>query len=230
MRVALKVCGLTTPEDAAAAVEAGADAIGLVFWAQSPRAVDVAAARRVAAALPPFVMRVGVFVDAARDELWRVADAVPLDVLQLHGREPLEALEGLPRRAWKALGVGPDFDLEQARRYARRASALLLDAGGQALPGGGGVCFDWSVARRVRALVPWLVLAGGLTAQNVGAAIAEVRPDAVDVSSGVESAPGRKDRDKLRAFVAAVRVAERAVASAPRDDDAGDARERQARA
>lgn len=210
MRVQVKVCGLTTPEDAAAAVAAGADAIGLVFFAPSARAVDLETARRIAAALPPFVARVGVFVDAARDEVVRAVDAVPLDLLQLHGREPLEALDGLPRRALKALGVGPGFDVERAAAYAQRCAALLLDTGGGPLPGGGGVAFDWSVARAVRARVPRLVLAGGLHADNVGAAIAAVRPDAVDVSSGVESAPGRKDVDRLRAFVAAVRAAEQA--------------------
>jgi phosphoribosylanthranilate isomerase len=206
-RVQVKVCGLTTPEDALAAAEAGADAIGLVFWPRSPRAVDVETARRIAAALPPFVVRVGVFVDAARDELWRVAEAVPLDLVQLHGREPLAALDGLPRRAIKALGVGADFDVDEARRYARKAAALLLDAGGPALPGGSGRAFDWSVAREMRAHVPRLILAGGLTPDNVAAAIAAVRPDAVDVSSGVESSPGRKDAARVRAFTDAVRAA-----------------------
>jgi phosphoribosylanthranilate isomerase len=207
MRVQVKVCGLTTPEEAAAVAEAGADAVGLVFFARSPRAVDLETARRVAAALPPFVARVGVFVDASRDELLRAADSVPLDLLQLHGREPLEALAGLPRRSVKALGVTPDFDLEQALRYAGRCDALLLDTGGGPLPGGSGATFDWSVARAVRARVPRLVLAGGLDPGNVGAALAAVGPDAVDVSSGVESAPGRKDLDKVRAFIAAVRAA-----------------------
>ena len=205
-RVQVKVCGLTTPEDARAVAEAGADAIGLVFWAQSPRAVDVETARRIAAALPPFVARVGVFVDASRDELRRVAEAVPLDLVQLHGHEPLEALEGLPRRAIKALGVGADFDLEQARRYAERADALLLDTGGQARPGGSGRAFDWAIARALRARVPRLILAGGLTPDNVAAAITAVRPDAADVSSGVESSPGRKDAAKVRAFIEAVRA------------------------
>lgn len=204
-RVQVKVCGLTTPEDARAAAEAGADAIGFVFWPKSPRALDVETARRIAAALPPFVARVGVFVDASRDELRRVAEAVPLELVQLHGHEPLEALEDLPRRAIKALGVNADFDVEQARRYAERADALLLDTGGQVLPGGSGRTFDWTVAREVRARVPRLILAGGLTPDNVAAAITAVRPDAVDVSSGVESSPGRKDAARLRAFIEAVR-------------------------
>ncbi len=208
MRVALKVCGLTTPEDAVAAAEAGADAIGLVFFARSPRAVTLERAQHVARALPAGVLRVGVFVDAPRAELLRLADAVPLDVLQLHGHEPLADLSGLPRPVWKALGVQRGFDLEQARRYAERAAALLLDAGGQALPGGSGVAFDWSLARPARALTQRLVLAGGLTPDNVGAAIAALQPDVVDVSSGVESAPGRKDPIKLRAFAAALRAAQ----------------------
>lgn len=207
VRVQVKVCGLTVPEEAAAAAAAGADAIGLVFWPRSPRAVDVPTARRIVAALPPFVTRVGVFVDATRDELRRVADEVPLDLLQLHGHEPLDALDGLPRRAIKALGVGAGFDIDEARRYAARAAALLLDTGGQASPGGSGRAFDWSVAGALRRHVPWLILAGGLAPDNVGAALAAVRPDAVDVSSGVETSPGRKDAAKVRAFIAAVRVA-----------------------
>ncbi len=213
-RIALKVCGLTRPEDAVAAAEAGADAIGLVFFARSPRAVTLASAQRVVRALPAGVLRVGVFVDAPRAELLRLADALPLDVLQLHGHEPLADLEGLPRPVWKALGVSRGFDLEQARRYAERAAALLLDAGGQALPGGSGVTFDWSLARPARALTQRLVLAGGLTPDNVGAAIATLQPDVVDVSSGVESAPGRKDPVKLRAFVAALRAAQTDAARA----------------
>lgn len=204
-RVQVKVCGLTSAQDALDAALAGADAIGLVFWPRSPRAVDVAAARRICAELPPFVARVGVFVDAPPDELRRVADAVPLDLLQLHGHEPLEALDGLPRRAIKALGAGAGLDLEQARRFAEKA-LLLLDTGGQAQPGGTGRVFDWSIARSLRARVPRLILAGGLNPENVAAAVQAVRPDAVDVSSGVESSPGRKDAARVRAFIDAVRA------------------------
>jgi phosphoribosylanthranilate isomerase len=201
----VKVCGITTPEDGRAAARAGAHAIGLVFWPRSPRLVDVESARRITAALPPLVLRVGVFVDAPRDVLERTAEALGLDVLQLHGAEPPHALAGLSRRAFKALSVGPSFRVEDAERYAQHGAAILLDAGNGAQPGGTGRGFDWSIARAVRARVPHLILAGGLTPENVGAAIREVAPDAVDVSSGVESAPGRKDANKVKAFIAAVR-------------------------
>ncbi len=126
-RVFIKVCGLTVPDQAAAVAEAGADAIGLVFWARSPRAVTVERARDIGRALPPFVTRVGVFVDATRDEIARTADIAGLDVVQLHGSEPPEALVGLPRRALKALRVGPGFDVEEALRYVDVGAGLLLD-------------------------------------------------------------------------------------------------------
>jgi phosphoribosylanthranilate isomerase len=214
MRVRVKVCGITSLEDGLMAVEAGADAIGLVFWPRSPRAVDAVAARRISAALPPFVTRVGVFVDAAPDVLARTAEAVPLDLLQLHGDEAPEQCAALPRRVLKAVRVGPGFRSEDALRYEGRVAGLLLDARSDAAPGGTGETFDWSLARGVREGASFLVLAGGLKAENVGAAILEVRPDAVDVSSGVESSPGRKDHDRLRAFVAAVRAAETSAESA----------------
>ena len=207
--VSVKVCGITSVEDGVMAAGAGADAVGLIFWPKSPRAVDLERARAIAAALPPFVLRVGVFVDATREEIVRAVEAVGLDVLQLHGEEPPESLSGLPRRALKAVRVGPGFKAADALRYQGLAAGILLDtrlpAGGP--PGGTGRTFAWSAARAVRERAAWLVLAGGLDADNVGAAIAEVHPDAVDVSSGVESAPGRKDGAKVRAFIDAVRKA-----------------------
>jgi indole-3-glycerol phosphate synthase/phosphoribosylanthranilate isomerase len=212
-RVFVKVCGITSVEDALLAARAGADAVGLVFWPGSPRRVDLETARRISAALPPFVLRVGVFVDAPREELVRTSEAVRLDVLQLHGEEPPEDLAGLPRRIVKAVRVGPGFGLDSALRYEGAADGILLDTrlpGPDAAPGGTGATFDWSLAREVREKVSFLMLAGGLTAENVGRALTAVRPDAVDVSSGVESAPGRKDPAKVRAFLDAVaRAAER---------------------
>jgi indole-3-glycerol phosphate synthase / phosphoribosylanthranilate isomerase len=205
-RVTVKICGITSVEDARAAVAAGADAIGLVFWPRSPRAVDVATARAIAAVLPPFVLRVGVFVDAPEEEMRRIADEVGLDLVQLHGDETPEAVARAPRRAVKAIRVGPGFRPEEALRYGGAAAALLLDTrlnGGA--PGGTGQAFDWSLVRPVREGTSFLLLAGGLTPENVRQAIAQVRPDGVDVSSGVESAPGRKDPAKVRAFVDAVR-------------------------
>ena len=211
-RVLIKICGITSPEDGLFAAEAGADAVGFVFWAMSPRRVDVERAAAISRLLPPFVCRVGVFVDASRDEMARAADRVGLDLLQLHGEEPPEAFAGLPRRALKAVRVGRGFKAKEALRYAGQAAGLLLDtrlAGDTAMPGGTGVPFDWSLVKGLRAQVPFLVLAGGLSPENVASAIEAVRPDAVDVSSWVEAMPGRKDPTRVRAFVEAVRSMER---------------------
>lgn len=201
----VKVCGVTSPEDARAVAAAGADAVGLMFWPSSPRAVDVETACRIAAALPPFVLRVGVFVNAELAQIERVADAVGLDLLQLHGQEPPEIFDDLPRRAIKALHVKTDADVACALRYAERGVGVLVDAGTGLQPGGTGQPCDWRLARRVREQVEFLILAGGLRAENVSDAIAAVEPHAVDVSSGVESAPGRKDARRVKAFVDAVR-------------------------
>jgi phosphoribosylanthranilate isomerase len=202
--VAVKICGITSVEDGLLAARFGAQAIGLVFWPKSPRFVEIEKARAIAAALPPFVARVGVFVDAPRDLLVRTAESVGLDVLQLHGAETPGEVSGLPRRVLKALRVAPGFRPEAVDAYARSACGILLDSGSTAQPGGTGQVFDWSLAQAVRERVPHLVLAGGLTAENVAGAIAAVRPDAVDVSTGVESEPGRKDEARLSAFMAAV--------------------------
>ena len=207
MGVRVKICGITTPEDAAMVARAGADAVGLVFWPRSSRHVSLAAAREIGRAVPPFVLRVGVFVDATPPELAAAAEAARLDVLQLHGDELPEDFVALPRRGVKALRVGPGFDAEEAMRYEGRAAGLLLDTQSKTAPGGTGETFDWALAQTLRPRVSYLILAGGLTPENVGRAIEVVRPDAVDVSSGVESAPGRKDPDKVRAFIEAVRRA-----------------------
>jgi phosphoribosylanthranilate isomerase len=202
-RLLVKICGITREEDAVAAAEAGADAVGFVMWPGSPRAVTPAAARRLGAALPPFVLRVGVFVDAGREALLRAADEAGLDLLQLHGSEPPEACADLPRRALKAVRIGPGFTPEDALRYEGRVGGLLLDGGA-----GAGRVFDWSLAKPVRARARFVMLAGGLTPENLGAAVAMLRPDGLDVSSGVETAPGVKDAARIRAFVAAARRAE----------------------
>jgi phosphoribosylanthranilate isomerase len=207
VRTLVKICGITSPEDGRAAAEAGAAAIGLVFWSRSPRAVDLPTARRITAGLSPFVLRVGVFVDETPDVIARICDSVGLDMVQLHGDEPPEAIAGLPRRALKAVRIGCGFQPEKALRYVGHAAGLLLDSGDAAVPGGTGRAFDWTVVDGVRDRLGYVVLAGGLTPDSVAAAIRVVRPDAVDVSSGVEAAPGRKDPAKMRAFVAAVRSA-----------------------
>lgn len=206
-RLFVKVCGITSVEDGVAAAEAGADAVGFVFWPRSPRRVDPATARRIGEALPPSVVRVGVFVDAPAEEIARVAEDAGLDVVQLHGMESPEDLAALPRRAWKALRVGPGFAPAEVARYAQRAAAILLDTRVEGAPGGTGRTFEWRLAREARERAGFLILAGGLTAENVAQAIAAAAPDGVDVSSGVESSPGRKDAARLRAFLDAARRA-----------------------
>jgi phosphoribosylanthranilate isomerase len=201
--VRVKVCGITSPEDALLAAEAGASAIGLIFWPNSPRFVDRAMARRIVDALPSFVLRVGVFVDQSLDMLTRTSDDVGLDIIQLHGSERPEMVACLPRRVLKAIRVGAESVLEEVQQY--ESAAILLDTKDEQRPGGTGQSFDWRLAQQVRAKVPFLVLAGGLTPENVAAAIKSVGPDAVDVSSGVESRPGKKDPVKLKGFMEAVR-------------------------
>jgi phosphoribosylanthranilate isomerase len=207
-RVAIKVCGIRSVDDGRMAAEAGADALGFVFWPMSPRRVDVAKAKEIARALPPLILRVGVFVDMPIDEMARIGEAVGLDVFQLHGDEPPERLRELPRRVLKAVRVGKGFNTEEALRYADSAAGLLVDTrlpGETAMPGGTGVPFDWSLVKDLRRRVPFLMLAGGLSPENVAGAIAAVQPDAVDVSSGVEGMPGRKDPVRVSAFIDAVR-------------------------
>ncbi|WP_313506058.1 MULTISPECIES: phosphoribosylanthranilate isomerase [Stutzerimonas stutzeri subgroup] len=200
-----KICGITRVDDALTAAKAGADAIGLVFYAKSPRAVDVRQAREIVAALPPFVTTVGLFVNASRCEINEILDAVPLDMLQFHGDETPAQCEGFHRPWLKALRVGNGEDIEaQVARYAN-ASGILLDTFVAGVPGGTGERFDWSLIPA--ALAKPLILAGGLTAENVQQAIAQVRPYAVDVSGGVEASKGVKDASKVMAFVGRVRSA-----------------------
>ena len=198
-----KICGITRIEDALAAVEAGADAIGFVFYAKSPRAVSVQQAREIIEALPPFVTTVGLFVNASRCELSEILETVPLDLLQFHGDESLADCEGYHRPYIKALRVRPGDDLEAACRAYPSASGILLDTYVAGIPGGTGEAFDWSLVPR-RLSKP-IILAGGLSADNVAAAIAQVKPWAVDVSGGVEASKGIKDHAKIQAFIKAVR-------------------------
>ena len=200
-----KICGITRVEDALAAAHAGADAIGLVFYSKSPRAVSVQQAREIIAALPPFVTTVGLFVNASRCEINEILDAVALDALQFHGDETPAQCEGFHRPWFKALRVGGDEDVAgQVARYVN-ASGILLDTFVAGVPGGTGERFDWSLIPP--GLTKPLILAGGLTAENVQQAIAEVRPYAVDVSGGVEASKGIKDAAKVQAFVECVRSA-----------------------
>jgi phosphoribosylanthranilate isomerase len=198
-----KICGITRIEDALAAVEAGADAIGFVFYAKSPRAVSVQQARAIIQALPPFVTTVGLFVNASRCELGEILDAVPLDLLQFHGDEVAEDCERWHRPYIKALRVKAGDDIAAAVDAYPSASGVLLDTYVEGVPGGTGEAFDWSLIPQ--ALSKPLILAGGLTPENVADAVARVKPYAVDVSGGVEASKGIKDHAKIRAFIKAVK-------------------------
>jgi phosphoribosylanthranilate isomerase len=205
-RTRTKICGITRPEDGLFAAAQGADAIGLVFYAPSPRSVTVEQAREVLAALPPFVTTVGLFVDAQEAEVRRLISALPLDLLQFHGNEEEAFCRSFGRPYFKALRMVEGLDLAaEAARYAS-ASALLLDSFQAGVPGGTGHAFDW--ARISAGLNKPVILAGGLGPENVAAAIRQVRPYAVDVSSGVEAAKGIKDAEKIIAFMRGVERAD----------------------
>lgn len=200
-----KICGITRVEDALAAVDAGADAIGLVFYAKSPRAVTVQQAQVILAAIPPFVTTVGLFVDCERSELNAILDVLPLDLLQFHGDESPAACEGFRRPYIKALRVRSGDDIAAQIGLYGSASGVLLDTFVPGVPGGTGEAFDWSLVPH--GLRMPIILAGGLTPENVRVAIERVQPYAVDVSGGVEASKGLKDSDKIHAFVRAVRSA-----------------------
>ncbi|MCC5886202.1 MAG: phosphoribosylanthranilate isomerase [Gammaproteobacteria bacterium] len=207
--VRIKICGLRSPEQALAAVAAGADAIGLNFHGASPRVVEVAVAREICAVLPPFVTSVGLFVDAPAAVVERVLAAVPLQMLQFHGDED-EAYCGQWHRPYlKVLRMREGLDPGVAMAEYPGATGILLDSYRRGIPGGTGEVFDWDRIPKQRPRP--LVLAGGLTATNVGDAIRRVRPWAVDVSGGVEREPGVKDPAAMEAFVGAVRAAETGV-------------------
>ncbi len=201
-RTRIKICGIREPEHARIAAEAGADAIGLVFYAASPRALTPAQAVAVAAVLPPFVAAVGLFVNVPEREVRGVLEHVPLDLLQFHGDEPPEFCAAFGRPYLRAVRMEEGTDLvEYARRFSH-AKALLLDAFSPGEPGGTGRTFDWTAIPRDLP-VP-LVLSGGLDASNVGRAVRAVRPWAVDVSSGVESSRGVKDPRRIVEFIRSV--------------------------
>jgi phosphoribosylanthranilate isomerase len=214
MRTRIKICGITRVDDGLAAARAGADAIGLVFWRGTPRAVDVGQARAIAAAMPPFVTIVGLFVDPAPDEVRAVLSAVAVDVLQFHGAEAPALCRAFGRPYLKALAVAEGADLLESAAAYGDAAGILLDAPpAEGLPGGTGRSFDWSLVP-VRLPRP-LVLSGGLDPGNVAEAIRRVRPWAVDVSSGVEvrDAGGRpvkgiKDPARIAAFIQEARHAD----------------------
>lgn len=203
MRTRVKLCGLTRAVDAREAARLGADAIGLVFYPPSPRAIDSAGAQAVLKGLPPFVTVVGLFVNPTESEVRQVLEQVPLDLLQFHGEESPEACARYGRPWIKAIPMREGVDLWAERRRYGAAAGLLLDAYRPGLAGGTGECFDWT--RIPRDLGGSIILAGGLTSDNVATAIRVVRPYAVDVSGGVEAARGIKDPAKMAAFLREVR-------------------------
>ena len=199
MRTRIKFCGMTRVEDALAAARLGADAIGLIFAPGSPRRIDADDADRIARAMPPFVTRVGLFIDQPADEVSRNVDAVALDLLQFHGREDAAFCRMFGKPYIK---VVPMLDVDDVAAFAARypdAAGFLLDSHRAGAAGGTGQTFDWS--RAVAALERPILLAGGLNPHNVHAAVTRVKPWAVDASSGIESSPGIKDHARMQAFI-----------------------------
>ena len=212
----IKICGITNVDDALAVTRAGADAIGLNFYARSPRCITPDAARKIVQTLPAGVSKVGLFVDAPASQICRLFDDLHLDLIQLHGDQPPEFLSQLgDRPAMRAFRVGPErlrpvtAYLARCRELVALPTLVMIDSLVVGEYGGTGKVADWSVAQEYVAAIglPPLVLAGGLTPENVAAAIRTVRPAAVDVASGVESQPGRKDPAALARFIKVARVA-----------------------
>jgi len=198
MRTRVKICGITRRQDAEFAIEMGADALGLVFYPPSPRAVTIAQAQQVALGLPPFVSIVALFVDAEVEEVKACLNALPIALLQFHGEETSEYCEQFKHPYMKAIRMRDDIDLiTEAERY-KSAAAILLDSYQPGIPGGTGQTFDWSLIKKIEKP---LILAGGLDAKNVAMAIEQISPYGVDVSGGVELAKGIKDKQKICDFM-----------------------------
>ncbi|MBI4001554.1 MAG: phosphoribosylanthranilate isomerase [Nitrospira defluvii] len=207
MAVKVKICGITNAEDAAVAVEAGADAVGFVFHKKSPRCAEAAVVRAIVKTLPPFVLPVGVFVNEEAKVVRDLMDSCGLVLAQLHGDETAAYCEALGRPVLKAIRLKDRRSFLALAEFQGRAGVrgFLVDAFSPDAYGGTGQVADWSLAAEA-ASAATILLAGGLTPENVSQAIQQVRPYGVDVSSGVEASPGRKDHGKVRAFVQAVRL------------------------
>ena len=201
-RVRIKICGITRPEDAVTAAACGTDAIGLVFYKDSPRYIDLEAARTVVNALPPFITKVGVFVDPDEAQVRTVLENISLDLLQFHGDEPPDLCRRFGKPYIKAVRMKAGVDLAAYASMYPEASALLLDTHIAGTPGGTGQVFDWSMVPA--GLDRPIILAGGLNPGNVGEAVASIKPYGVDVSGGVETGKGIKDKQKIEAFIRAV--------------------------
>ena len=201
--VRVKICGITNREDAACAVAHGADALGFNFYPRSPRCISPEGAGHIIRALPPFVTPVGVFVNETRDRIEATVASAGLRAIQLHGDEPPDACVGHSVPVIRAFRVGGGFDIERMRHYP--VDTYLLDTAAKGHYGGTGETFDWKIAQEAASRAR-IILAGGLTPDNVSEAVRTVRPYAVDTSSGVEAAPGKKDHRKLIAFLQIVRT------------------------
>jgi len=211
MRTRVKICGITRPEDAQAAVDAGADAIGLVFYPPSFRAVTIPQAQTIVANLPPFITVVGLFVNEERERISEVLKMVRIDMLQFHGNETPEDCTGYYRPWIKAISMREEINVSAMRVQYLEAAALLLDTYWPGVPGGTGSSFDWT--RIPPALGSKIILAGGLTPETVEQAIRQIHPYAVDVSGGVEQSKGIKDMKKIIAFMQGVKRGEQSDAA-----------------
>lgn len=206
-RTRIKVCGITGHEDGRAAVAAGVDGLGFIFVEQSPRLVEPEMVRAITGELPPFVESVGVFRDAPLEAVEEIVSYCRLTIVQLHGSESPEYCKSISCRVIKSFSIRPESESGELAAYAGAVSGFLLDTYHKHMAGGTGIPFDWKLVAQVKPPGP-IVLAGGLTPENVGEAIRLVKPFAVDVNSGVEYEPGRKDPDKLKTFVLEVRKAD----------------------
>jgi len=205
--IAVKICGITNDEDARVAVEAGADALGFIMYRKSPRYVDAATAKRIIATLPPFIVPVGVFVNEEAKVVRDLMDNCGFGLAQLHGDEPATYCQDLGRPAMKALRLKDRGTFLALAEFHGRANVrgYVIDAFSDQAYGGTGQTVDWSLAAEVARSSP-VLLAGGLTPDNVAEAIRQVRPYGVDVSSGVEASPGKKDHAKVRAFIRSAKL------------------------
>lgn len=206
----VKICGLSTPETITTAITHGTDFIGLVFYPPSPRHVEIEVAKYLASQIPDEIKIVGLFVNPDNQTLQEVLNEVPLSMIQLHGSETPERVQEIKENfnlpIIKALAIETPDDLEKTKEYERIVDWFLFDAKPTTLPGGNGEAFDWTIMKDFQSNTPWF-LAGGLTPENVSKALKITNAPAVDVSSGVEGAPGLKDMQKIRSFISAVKQA-----------------------
>lgn len=205
-RTRIKICGFTNPEDTAVAVALGVDAIGLNFCDASPRYIDIKMAKEILKVVPAFVTSVGLFMDASQDQVERITQQVPLDVLQFHGNESSAYANGFKHPYIKAIGMQDQSDLLEKLGSYENCSGFLLDSHATGAAGGTGQTFDWDIIPTQ--LRDQIILAGGINPDNVAECITQVKPYAVDVSSGVESAPGKKDQGKMQQFIQEVKRAD----------------------